>query len=95
MIELSEHPGGVTLPVKVVPRASRDRIVGELEGALKVTVAAAPEAGAANRAVCRVIAEALDLRPQQVRVDSGHAAPRKVLRIEGLAAPEIRRRLGL
>ena len=95
MIELIEHAGGVLLPVKVVPRASRDRIVGELQGALKVTVAAAPEAGVANRAVCRVIAEALDVRPQQVTVTSGHAAPRKVVRIEGLSAPEVRRRLAL
>jgi uncharacterized protein YggU (UPF0235/DUF167 family) len=40
-----------TLHIKVVPRAARDQIVGWLDGALKVRVAAAPEAGRANAAL--------------------------------------------
>ena len=51
MIQLSQQGDDVLLPVKVVPKSSRDKIVGELDGALKITVAAAPEKGAANDAV--------------------------------------------
>lgn len=80
------------LPVKVVPKSSRDRIVGELDGALKITVSAAPDRGAANAAVCKLIAKALGLRTQQVAVESGHASPRKTLRISG-TTPEAARRL--
>lgn len=87
MIEIQTRGGDVLLPVKVVPKASRDRIVGELDGALKISVSAAPERGAANEAVCRLIAKALHLRRQQVVVEAGHASPRKTLRISG-AAPE-------
>ncbi len=81
MIQMTRDGSDVLLPVKVVPKASRDRIVGELDGALKVTVAAAPEKGAANRAVCRLIAKALGLRVQQVTVETGHGSPRKTLRL--------------
>ena len=83
MLHLTQHGCDVLLDVKVVPKSSRDRIVGELDGALKVAVSAAPERGGANRAVCRLIAAALDLRVQQVTVESGHANPRKTLRIAG------------
>lgn len=85
MIQLGTQGGDVLLPVKVVPKASRDRIVGELDGALKISVAAAPERGAANTAVCRLVAKALGIRAQQVTVDTGHGSPRKVIRISGVS----------
>lgn len=80
------------LAVKVVPKASRDRIVGELDGTLKISVSAAPERGAANAAVCKLIARALGLRVAQVRVEAGLTSPRKTLRIGG-ATPELVRNL--
>ena len=86
MIQMTRDGPDVLLPVKVVPKASRDRIVGELDGALKVAVAAPPEKGAANRAVCRLIAKALGLRVQQVSVETGHGSPRKTLRLH---APDL------
>lgn len=81
------------LPVKVVPKASRDRIVGELDGALKITVAAAPEKGAANKAVCKLIAKTLGLRTGEVAVDAGHASPRKTIRISGVSIDAVRSKL--
>ena len=78
------------VPVKVVPKASRDRIVGELDGAMKISVSAAPERGAANAAVCKLVAKSLGIRTQQVTVESGHASPRKTLRISGVSAEAVR-----
>ena len=94
MIRLVEQGSDVLLPVKVVPKASRDKIVGELDGMLKVTVAAAPERGAANTAVCRLIAKALGIRTQQVTVDAGHASPRKTIRIAAAGLAQVRQMLG-
>ncbi|NLE60572.1 MAG: DUF167 domain-containing protein [Planctomycetes bacterium] len=85
MIQLSQQGDDVLLPVKVVPKSSRDKIVGELDGALKITVAAAPEKGAANDAVCKLLAKALGLRASQVTVETGHGSPRKTIRISGVS----------
>lgn len=73
--------GGIRLLVKVVPGASRDQIAGLLGDRLKVRVAAPPEAGKANRAVCELIAAALALKPASVTVISGHTSPDKTLLI--------------
>jgi hypothetical protein len=89
MIALTKDGSSLLLPVKVVPNASRDKVAGELDGALKVTVAAAPERGAANKAVCKLIARELGLRKQQVRVTSGESSPHKVIRLDGMKLAQI------
>jgi len=90
MVEIQTRGADVLVPVKVVPKASRDRIVGELDGAMKISVSAAPERGAANAAVCKLVAKSLGIRTQQVTVESGHASPRKTLRISGVSAEAVR-----
>ncbi|MBL8762457.1 MAG: DUF167 domain-containing protein [Phycisphaerae bacterium] len=73
-----------TLRVKVVPGSSREAITGRLGDRLKVRVSAPPEAGAANQAVCRLIAEALGVRARDVRITSGQTRPEKTLEIDGV-----------
>jgi uncharacterized protein (TIGR00251 family) len=89
MLHVTQQGADVLLDVKVVPKSSRDRIVGELDGALKVTVSAAPERGAANEAVRKLLAKSLGLRVQQVTVEAGHTNPRKTLRISGTSVPAL------
>jgi uncharacterized protein (TIGR00251 family) len=89
MLKLTQQGSDLLLDVKVVPKSSRDRIVGELDGALKVAVSAAPERGAANEAVCKLIAKSLGLRVQQVTVESGHSNPRKTIRIAGSSTEKV------
>jgi len=95
MIPLASDKTGVLLPVKVVPGASRDRIMGELDGALKVAVAAPPEKGAANKAVCALLAKALGVRKGQIRVETGHTSPHKTIRITGATTEQVRAALDL
>lgn len=83
------------LPVKVVPGSRREEIVGWLGERLKVKVAAPPEDGRANEAVCRLIAKKLGVGGREVAVVSGHARPEKTLRIEGVAPEALASRLGL
>jgi len=85
--------GEVVLRVKVVPNASRAGIVGPLGGALKVKVAAPAEGGKANRAACKLIADALGLAAGSVVVDRGAAQPHKRLLITGVTVDRARRRL--
>jgi uncharacterized protein (TIGR00251 family) len=85
--------GMARLQVKVVPGASRDRIVGMLGDALKVQVSAAPERGRANDSVIQLLASALSVKPAQISIVAGHTQPRKALEIQGLEQEVMRQRL--
>jgi uncharacterized protein (TIGR00251 family) len=82
------------IAVKVVPGASRDELAGLLGEAIKLRVAAPPEGGKANRAVCKLLAEALGVSRKAVSVVAGTSQPRKRIAIEGLSPDEVRQRLG-
>lgn len=81
------------LEILVTPRASRDGIGGVHDGALRVRVTRPPADGEANRAVIRLVAEALDVPPSTVSVASGDRARRKRLALATLDEAELLRRL--
>lgn len=81
------------LSVKVVPKSSKNAIVGWVGEALKICVTAPPEKGKANAAVESVLAEALGVPAACVRIVTGHGSPRKVVEIEGLEEMDVRERL--
>jgi len=81
------------LSVKVVPKSSRNAVVGWVGEALKICVTAPPEKGRANGAVEAVLAEALAAPKECVRIVAGRASPRKTVEIDGLDEDEVRRRL--
>ncbi|MCG3131335.1 MAG: hypothetical protein FLDDKLPJ_02125 [Phycisphaerae bacterium] len=90
MIQIEERDGGVLLPVKVVPGASRDRFAGEWDGRAKIAVAAPPEGGRANKAVCAFIANLLGIQRRDVRIVAGEASPLKTLSVTGVTAERLR-----
>ena len=92
-IKLTTEASGVRMALKVVPGSSRDRVVGELGDALKIAVSAPPEGGAANRAVVKVLAAALNVPTANVTLARGHASPRKEVLITGLSAADLSTRL--
>ncbi|MFZ5863439.1 MAG: DUF167 domain-containing protein [Nitrospirota bacterium] len=81
------------LTVKVVPKSSRNRVVGRLGDAVKVTVTAAPEGGRANAAVADLLAACLDVPVSGVRCVAGHASARKLFEIAGLTERQVNARL--
>ena len=83
-VAMTAVTGGVLLRVKIVPGASRSRVMGLLGNRLKIAVAAPPEAGKANRAVCELLAEALGVAGREVSVTSGHAQPQKSVTVMGV-----------
>jgi len=87
---LATHADGVALSVRVVPGASRTRIVGILGGALKVAVAAPPEGGKANDAVIRLLAAAVGVRRADVVLLSGPTRRQKRLCIVGKTVDQVR-----
>jgi len=83
----------VLVRVKVVPGARQDGLAGALGDRIKIRTAAPPEGGKANKAVQRIVARALGIRPAAVEIESGHSAPEKTLRIHGPDPDTIRRAL--
>jgi len=79
--------------LKVVPKSSRDRIVGWIGDRLKVVVTAAPERGKANQAVRGVLAEALELPVSRIRIVGGEASPEKTVEIDGAGEDWVSARL--
>jgi uncharacterized protein (TIGR00251 family) len=90
---IHERGQGVTLTVHVVPRASRNEVVGIHGDALRIRLKAPPVEGAANAALVAFLAEALGLPQRQVEVLSGHASRRKRVAVTGLGKAEVARRL--
>jgi uncharacterized protein (TIGR00251 family) len=84
---------GTLIEVKAVPGASRSEIAGPHGGALKVRVAAPPERGQANAALCEILAEALGVPRRDVTVVRGASNARKTLLVAGLTPAETARRL--
>jgi uncharacterized protein (TIGR00251 family) len=89
-LEIREQEGAITFEVRVAPRASRDRVLGVHEGALKVALTAAPVDGAANEALRKLLAKALGVPKSDVEIVRGARARNKVLRVQGLSARDVR-----
>ena len=83
----------VQFSIRVQPRARRDELAGWREGDLVVKVTAPPVKGAANKAVIKLLAKELGLRPANLTLVRGERSRRKVIAIEGLTEQEARRRL--
>jgi uncharacterized protein len=58
-----------------------------------MTVAAPPERGRANDALIGLLADALGIAKERVRVVSGHSSRRKLVEVEGLSDEDAGRRL--
>ncbi len=93
-LELRDAPLGVTLRVRVQPRASKDALGGERQGALVVRLTAPPVEGRANEALGRILAKALGVAPSAVSVLRGASGRDKLVAVAGLDAATVRARLG-
>lgn len=71
------------LRVKVIPKSSRTELAAVLpDGTWKVKVAAAPEKGKANQALCEFIAKKLNVSKSRVRIVSGETSAIKRIRVD-------------
>jgi uncharacterized protein (TIGR00251 family) len=92
-LDLRETADGLTLRVRVQPRASRESLSGERDGALVVRLTAPPVEGRANEALARVLGKALGVAPSAVRVLRGASSRDKLVAVAGLSAARARQRL--
>jgi len=94
VLELHEKDGGVTIKVRVQPRASRTEIIGEHAGAIKMRVAAPPVDGKANEECRRYLAKLLKVGATSVEIISGDSSRDKVIRVSNISALRVLEALG-
>jgi uncharacterized protein (TIGR00251 family) len=82
---------GVELPVIVLPRSSRNTIVGLQNNSLKIKISKPPVDGAANEACCRLLADHFNLPASKVTVVRGQSSRKKTVRLEGISPEDARK----
>ncbi len=78
-------PAGLTIAVRVQPRAGADRVCGVQAGRLKIRIAAAPVDEAANERLQRFIAGLFGVPRAAVRLLQGGRSRDKLLAIAGVS----------
>jgi uncharacterized protein len=91
---LRAQPDGVLLSVKVQPRASANEIGEALGAELRVKVTAPPVEAAANEALLKLLAQQLHCPRNRVDIVRGHTSRHKTIKLYGLAAEDVLKRLG-
>jgi len=94
MLNIQETDKGITVEVKVQPRSSRNQIVGEQEGALKVKLTAPPVEGEANKALLDFFAAILKLPRKDIELLRGQTARNKLIAIRGISIEDFLLRIG-
>jgi uncharacterized protein (TIGR00251 family) len=95
MIPIRDNDGGVTFCVRVHPRARKDAITGEIGGALKISLTAPPVDGKANEVCVEFLAKLLKVSRSSISIAAGQSSRNKVIRVAGLSAEDVRKRLGM
>jgi uncharacterized protein len=88
-IHLEDRNGALIFAVRVTPRASRDAIEGEYQGALKVRLTAPPVDDRANEALRRLLAERLNVPVSAVRIVAGEKSRTKRVAVSGVMRAQI------
>ena len=89
MLEIQERDGATILSVRVQPRASKDELAGEMNGALKIRLQAPAVENHANDALIEFLAQLLKTPKSAVRILSGDRSRIKRIEIRGVTAQQI------
>lgn len=90
---LTAQSDGVTLAIKLQPRAAKNEISDVSGAELRIKVTAPPVDAAANEALLRLLAEKLGCARSKVELIRGHTARHKVVKVYGVGATEVCKKL--
>lgn len=88
-LSLTESKDRILLSIRVKPRARSNSIDGVRDGALLLSVTAAPSDGEANHAVIKTLAKELGFARSDLELVRGHKSREKTVAIAGLSRSEI------
>jgi hypothetical protein len=87
-LDLREGKGFCTMPIKVIPRSSQNKVVGVENGVLKIKLTAPPIEGAANEAVIDFLAKWLGKPKSSIEIVKGEQSRNKLVRLRGIKEME-------
>lgn len=71
------------IKIRVLPRSSKNEIVGEMaDGTLKVKLTAAPVDGKANEALIALLAEHFDCPKTKIKIVRGQTSKNKMIEVQ-------------
>jgi len=85
MLNIKETSNGVGFQVRVLPRSSKNMVMGETDGALKVKLTAPPVEGAANKALVEFLSDILDVPKSSITILSGQSGRLKTVGVSGIS----------
>jgi uncharacterized protein len=87
-LNLREFSDGISIGIRVQPRAGRNKIQGIFDGNLKVAIAAPPVEGEATHQCMRFLAKIFDVSNSSVTLISGAQSRNKVFKINGVGVED-------
>lgn len=73
--------GGVRIAVQITPNAKKTEVIGVLDDALKLKLAAQPIEGKANEALIKFLAGALKVPKSAIEITHGQTNKRKLVEV--------------
>lgn len=90
----SDGKRGAALPVRVIPRASKNEIVGILsDQTVKVRLTALPADAATNQALISFLAEALGVAAAKIEIVAGEQGRDKLVSILDVSSDELHQKI--
>lgn len=90
---ITAAPDGITIKVRVIPRAAKSGLAGTRDDAILVRLNAPPVEGAANDELVRVLSDLLGVPKRAVAIMAGERARSKIVRITGIDLETCRSKL--
>lgn len=93
-MNILEYPDGVTISVRVQPRASKNEIGGMYGDALRLRLTAPPVDGAANEACVEFLSGLFKISRHQIEIIGGLTGRNKIIKLYGIKRDEVLAKLG-
>ena len=78
-----------TLSIRVLPRSSKNEIVGKQDDVYRIKLTAPAIEGKANKALTTLLAKRLGLPKANIQIISGERSRAKTIRIQGLRPEQV------
>ncbi len=88
MINFTKNEDALIFTARIVPRASKSEVIGELNNCLKVRISSPPVDGAANKELVRLLSKHFGVSKSRVNILSGETSKTKQISIENLSVED-------